>query len=359
MAGIERKRFRLRPLSPVHVGSNASITPYEYIIKDNVLYKIDMEAMLKIERVRELIKPKLGNLCELKNTMHVIYTAFLNKGNLNFLGYQIPVTEHIQREYDAGINNPAKIGQQEIFLMPRNPAPYIPASSIKGAIRTAVLNGLAQGRAQVCQKVKNPQSAEYCLLEAQIKKEDGKWQNEFSKDPFQYLRLPDIKVEGMTKVVYVERLSLTKGNSRGIPSMREVWVEGEVEFEISFDGERYARAREGKDNGVKGLEDIFKYVRQFYEEKLEREIERIEKSNLSRKHDVLSELNKVSSMTRNDKKSLALIRIGWGSGYDCVTIEELREQKKPVKAKPGKGWGYSMNIVEQRRPLGWAVLEEV
>ena len=360
MSRIEKKKFRLRPLSPIHIGSNTVIEPYEYFVKDNVLYKVNMEKVLQIDKARRVLKEKSFSLKELRKGLYEVYEEKYLSSELNqIIEYQIPVTPKIQSEFNAGINNPGKIGQQEILLLLRNPRPYIPASSIKGAIRTAVLNELVQSR-ENCRPVRKAKDLEHCILDAQrYDNRKQRYKNEFSKDPFQYLRLPDVEVEKMTQVVYAERVSLSNPRGNGIPSMKEVWIKGEVEFEVSFDVERYNRAGRNSKKGIGRLDDIFYYTGQFYKRKLDAEIERIKSGNISAKDDVLSELNKISLIGQSDIDIQALIRIGWGSGYDCMTIEELRNMKNPWKARPGKGWGFSMNIVEQRRPLGWAVLEEV
>jgi CRISPR/Cas system CSM-associated protein Csm5 (group 7 of RAMP superfamily) len=48
------------------------------------------------------------------------------------------------------------------------------------------------------------------------------------------------------------------------------------------------------------------------------------------------------------KEDIKVIKLGFGSGFEAVTIERIRD--------PGKKYGKSVNLVEGKYPLGWAVL---
>ncbi len=38
-------KYKLTPLTPIHIGSGDSLEPYEYVIKNNFLYKFDMSVL--------------------------------------------------------------------------------------------------------------------------------------------------------------------------------------------------------------------------------------------------------------------------------------------------------------------------
>jgi len=51
-----------------------------------------------------------------------------------------------------------------------------------------------------------------------------------------------------------------------------------------------------------------------------------------------------------------LCRIGFGCGFESITLEKFRFPKTPVKGKIGMGWGYSKCLAESKHPLGWIKL---
>ncbi len=364
---VEKKKFKLIPLMPVHIGSEGTIDPLEYVIIDGVLYLLDMEKLMEIESVRRFVLKEKDNYIKIRRMLFEKCRNDLCSELRHFSISRVKVSPTVQEKYQESLSR--MDSKLEISLLPRNPASYLPGSSIKGAIRTGVLNEIdsesGKGKGKICNDMRtnhdttklDPIAVEHCLLGA---RENDK--NEFALSMFQYFSVSDVVVEGKTKVILINRPSFNKGR-RGIPSYREVFCDGEGTVEITFASSRFQRIRKERHKDgpeVSGIDNFLYRADSFYRRKLEDEIARVEKAKkLEGKQDIISSLIEIEKKREEAGEDAYLLRIGFGSGYDCVTLEEYRRWKNPKPGKPGKGWGYSINLTETRRPLGWVMLEEV
>jgi len=367
---MERKRFKMKILSPVHIGSNRALEPLDYVVLDNYLYFIDFSAFFAQKELAKDIFGSNKNTVYIRQKMRDVFLRFKNEGKISqFTVSKVKVSKELADEYEKNLSRIES--SLQVLLFPRNPKPYIPGSSIKGAIRTGVLNEMAnyeKGRncdnkntrvysKKTGKSYLDSRKVEYCLLKAQVQGRDGRFRNDFSRDPFQYLKVSDAEVEGSTKVVLCGNYSFAKSYKRGIPTKREVVysdAEREIVFEVVFDKER---AEKNISLDVNGIDGFLHYAGEFYRKKLKLLIKNLQENakNFGGRDDVLSELESVCSKAVSGS---CLLRIGFGSGYDCVTLEKYRKQKEPQRGRPGKGWGYSINLAEGRRPLGWVMLVE-
>ena len=365
---IEKKKFKLTPLTPVHIGSGRNVEPLEYVIINGVLYLLDIESLIKREVFQSVIFKEKDNYVAIRNNLLKVCNVLDEKGVLDkFTIFKVKVDPTVQKKYEDSLSR--MDSKLEISLLPRNPASYLPGSSIKGAIRTGVLNEIdsesGKGKGKICNDMRtnhdttklDPIAVEHCLLGA---RENDK--NEFALSMFQYFSVSDVVVEGKTKVILINRPSFNKGR-RGIPSYREVFCDGEGTVEITFASSRFQRIRKERHKDgpeVSGIDNFLYRADSFYRRKLEDEIARVEKAKkLEGKQDIISSLIEIEKKREEAGEDAYLLRIGFGSGYDCVTLKEYRHWKNPKPGKPGKGWGYSMNLTETGRPLGWVMLEEV
>ncbi|MDI6821568.1 MAG: type III-A CRISPR-associated RAMP protein Csm5 [Actinomycetota bacterium] len=118
-------RYKLEVLTPLHVGSGEKITPIEYVVKEK-LYRIDMGKLFAEESF-----PRNAFITRAKTGIYLgeLFTdwAILPKVTRYALSIDISHTQDITR--------PSAEIQEFIKSADR---PYIPGSSIKGAMRTAI-----------------------------------------------------------------------------------------------------------------------------------------------------------------------------------------------------------------------------
>lgn len=131
--------FKAQALTPIYVGCGCEIEPTEFLIKDEKL--VQFNAARVIENLPFEEKER--------------FIAFTDRADFkeiqNFLRHHLDVKRHgistmdtsagFRSEYAVKASNPNN--QFRVDMMPRNPHTgqvYIPGSSIKGAVRTAVVN---------------------------------------------------------------------------------------------------------------------------------------------------------------------------------------------------------------------------
>lgn len=103
-------------LTPVHIGSGGKITPFEYLSKDGLFYRVDLEQALQElppENIQQTLLKKNTSLTDIDPEAHKKYPRYILDAEETARG---DVREHIQFE--------------DSF--------YIPGSSLKGAILSSL-----------------------------------------------------------------------------------------------------------------------------------------------------------------------------------------------------------------------------
>lgn len=145
-------------LSPVHIGCGEDYYPTNYVIDDGLLHHFSEEGLLSALTSAEKIG--LSKLSEEQNEDGIKkLQAFIfdKKDKLqNYATHSVPLSQELEKFYLSRIG---KVSQHEgggkkvnhqlniarHVFNPYNQTPYFAGSSIKGAIRTALLNALNEG----------------------------------------------------------------------------------------------------------------------------------------------------------------------------------------------------------------------
>ncbi len=221
--------------------------------------------------------------------------------------------------------------------------PFIPGSSLKGAIRTAIISELAQ-----TSKLQKPKDIreEYEFESKVLGFKDGK------NDPFRGLKLRDSCLQKDDTIVKeVKNVSKKDGKLQinDIQIICEVshsYITGksvEFETELSFDDSLFSTNFLSK---VLTKEQIVKSCANFYKDKMEKEHNKFYKNSESENYSIKL-LN--ASLDENS----FLLRIGRFSGVESVTLDNYRNPRPPGNKAV---WGTSRNLVEGLYPMGWMMV---
>lgn len=128
-------RMSLTTLSPVFIGSGEELNKSMYVYNDNEIMIIDEKKLIKELLLRKGLYESFLNGC---SSGDLNLTNFLEK---NLHGYKdIDIYKYKIKSY-SNIKTNGKFNNINTFIKSSNGKPYIPGSSIKGAIRTAIIAG--------------------------------------------------------------------------------------------------------------------------------------------------------------------------------------------------------------------------
>jgi CRISPR-associated protein Csm5 len=182
---MKRFEMKLQILSPVHIGTGYQIPPYEYIVKGEDSHRIDLFGLLSTLSPDE----KDAFYKAVNNTNPAFIRKFiaekvdLKKHSL----YRCTASEYLEKQYKAKFDDPNN--QLLVDEFPRRTCdkkPYIPGSSIKGAIRMAIISEMAENT----RLVKNEKYFEKDLI----------GYNDAKQDPFRCLKISDAPLENANNV---------------------------------------------------------------------------------------------------------------------------------------------------------------
>lgn len=187
---IKRYKVRLHTLSPVHIGAGEFYDPTQFIIdSENKMYvfdKNDFISKLDGKRLEELSRLSLDS----SNIIPVV-RFFRDNFDKNKMKHRVLRASNDLRD---GYENLCKTGSlthkvfnqfelKRTIYNPMDSRPYIPGSSLKGAIKTFVMSVRAASDAGVRgQKFDKVVDLENAVLGGN-----------FSKDPFRFVKISDLK----------------------------------------------------------------------------------------------------------------------------------------------------------------------
>lgn len=148
MKFMQTHKVYLTPISPIHIGCGEDFEPTNYVIDENVLYHFDPVNLKLNEQQRIDLLNRANNL-----DLLAIQRFFLNNKEqaVSFANYFADVVSGLANDYK---NKIGKVAQREndgnkvinnlsierTAYLPLKHLPYIPGSSFKGVLATALLN---------------------------------------------------------------------------------------------------------------------------------------------------------------------------------------------------------------------------
>ena len=135
---LETFRLRVTPITPVHVGSGELLEPYAYLLRDGELWVLDPIAFL------EAVPPEAAvrYLEALEKGPFRAREALLELATRHDLGPAVAWRAPVSEDFQAFVSEALERGRGElgVRIFPRSlKGPYLPGSSLKGALRTVFL----------------------------------------------------------------------------------------------------------------------------------------------------------------------------------------------------------------------------
>jgi CRISPR type III-A-associated RAMP protein Csm5 len=128
-------RFQLTPLTPIHVGTGDTLEPFEYVVAGDTLYRFTMDDFL-LALARE-VQARFVEVIEESVPATRRFVAEHVGAAVEVTRYTADVSPAARALYDGRMKG---LGHPEIHTCIRtNDSAYIPGSSLKGALRTALL----------------------------------------------------------------------------------------------------------------------------------------------------------------------------------------------------------------------------
>ena len=377
-------------MSPVHIGCDDVYEPTSFAIDEKKGKLIEFDPMDFIKSLSPRDKQEFTKIC-MEGTISSIVKLYNFISNKKPGGREIDISGSFIKHYDKvkklSTNNEREIRQElnqfsisRTAYNPHNNLPYIPGSSIKGALRTAYLSKLAtDSKVSACwntylqkSEIKTEQDTYYFIGKKKVAKrlEEDLLGGEFENDPFRMVKPSDFHPVGdvKTKIVYTvnkkKLLNPETGERKGcIPQILEVIKEDSV-----FEGTLYVQQPKQRSDIKKpiSVKELLTATHDFY-----KKIANVEDDithTIGAGHTVINRI--VSKFNEKQRGASAfLLRIGRHSGVESMTIEGNRWIKTSPPGKPPKFsdkgattiWlaSETSNPTSNNGlvPFGWAVME--
>lgn len=158
---LKTYKLALTPLSPIHIGCGEDFEPTNYVIDEGVLYGFDPSRAV----LNELQQKELANAVTSGSLLSI--QRFFKKNAKTFQVHAdvlIPVAHGVAQQYAEKVGKVAnhegnggqvfnQLALERAISTGAHKQPFIPGSSLKGALRTAILDRLNDGNP--------PQDVEY------------------------------------------------------------------------------------------------------------------------------------------------------------------------------------------------------
>lgn len=341
--------FRLEVLSPVTISPGEDFSPLAYVIrkeKENVyaLHLVDTKAWLVASQGEKDISAALeeGKILNLRRLMHEQLDE-----NLYSLG-RVPISQPgTALQLIKHIVNPKSLSQAEVQPFIRSPstmAPFVPGSSIKGALSTPLIDYLDHGALKAA-----AQHNKFGYTKT-MEQFFGK----ISDHSMQGIKVSDIPVpENATEIMSAVEVRL-QPNKTGTPkipceALTPTPKEGRPLYGRLFMEMQGGQPRITLMGGKTiSLEELSTICYEFYSARFQREFAKFYKlTHLSHIGKNLLEIQKrIESV--NPQREI-LLRLGHYTHIECMTVTENAPSFK-------KGFGKTRTLADQKLPFGWIIL---
>lgn len=320
----------LTPLTPIHIGDGSQLEAYEYTVVKERFYRISLDRLLA-----HLTPPQREQLNRYVERDLVGLRRFVREHFSPAIAeYHATASPRFQQVYEEKLSQ----SQNQLIVFPflrTMGKPLIPGSSLKGALRTAILDRL------ITSPVSSQEYAD--TLEARTLGYMGDRRPNIPDDPLKGLRIADVSLS--TEHIVAEQVETKKKEAGRLEDLsmqilQEVTVSSLTGQEVSFPGE--IRIYEGFLNSQtaplkQGLHWLAEACNAFYRDRV-----------LAAEEHYFRGLKAVEAVHQRIRATVGqdsfLVRLGWGSGLDSISLNLRKQQPRPVKTR---------KLIDNRFPMGW------
>jgi len=395
---MEKRFYTITPVTGVHIGTGEELTPLDYKITpkiedvdfhkpmywkisgDKILQRLcgDEKAMTAFERASVE-----GNMKELYKFFHD------NCTHIKDTDYFCEITKEFLKKYTENLDknphqNAAKV--LEMYRTEGTPKPVIPGSSVKGSVRTALLNGyLADLSDKDYQYIKERFEQEKNLNKANEKMQQKLFDyGDAKNDPLRAVLFSDCSfkfadtqlVGGLDLVSFNKQTGsleaigaqiqaeVLRGELLGGKAASELCIDindmlQKTPFPPKYD---YHQKQEKPPKRIKTItfEDIHKSCNEFYWGEFQNEYDKFFKNVNDGSEGIITKLMSKLKAAVSSREQF-IIRVGRWSQVEFVTFEDNFRKPLTKKDKFGKSLGYGgtrtlFNYNGDYVPLGWCIL---
>ncbi|STO53527.1 CRISPR type III-A/MTUBE-associated RAMP protein Csm5 [Canicola haemoglobinophilus] len=344
----------LTPLSPIHIGCGEDFEPTNYVIDGQILYHFDPSKLYLLSHQQEELLDRSNRLdllgiqrFFLKNKQQTASSAhyFTNVFSSIEKEWKDKVGQVAQKE-NNGKEVLSRLYIERTAYLPVQHSAYIPGSSFKGALATALLNKEHEkkGNPKVSSKDHNKLLKEYI--------------GDFEKSELRAVKFGDfIPTKEVHSHVYYalnhkKKVSEQGGIAKGVPLRRECILSGQYR---AFSSELALWEDKKEFPKTKSINEYFELLNQYYQPIFEKECEMLVSRNL-----VLPKwVANIRTLLAN--KKCALIRLGKsgseGKIYQGKGVAQINGKKNKDRATTVWLAGQQKNQLTDLYPFGWALLE--
>ncbi len=359
----ESKYLKLTVASPISIGCDEVYEPTGFVVDEEARELIHFDTYEFLRMLDDDALRRFSAICAKGSITSLLdLMRFMRQNREHAEGERCELAAEFMHHYRQvlGMNNNPRFIQQNLnrfqisrtAFNPHTNLPVIPGSSIKGAIRTAVLNLRQKNHPVARQRYEDMNAFQANKANRTLQKQV--LGGSFDTDPFRLVKVSDFVPAGGFKrrVIYAANLKKrpSERDSQGPPQILEVIEPGAV-----FLGTITIQQPDNHRSHIKNpltWQEIQQALQQFYG------------SENRRENRELSGIN--GQPVQLDSQGLPL-RIGRHSGAECVTVAGHRSIKvSPPGKKPFRFKDHATTLwlaAESRkpgsgthlRPFGWAV----
>ncbi|NPV37749.1 hypothetical protein BREVNS_1742 [Brevinematales bacterium NS] len=354
-----RYTMEFTPLGALHIGTGNVLSPLEYTVKEGQFIRFSLEKLVSSlsEQKRKILLQKID-----KNDLTEIILFIQENIMDDCILYQYRADKDFVQKFQSKIADP--VNQLLVYEMYKDPLtfePVIPGSSIKGALRTAIVNTFAERQRSRFEEYLRRGRDFYKSLEKEILG----YQDDIRNDPFRCIRVSDCRIEKRESVEIGEIVNYKPSRKNSFASIQLIgeYICGYLlgythsyKFIIEenndlFDKDVFATSF--------SLSEMLKDIDYFYKRRFSNESKKFYKDSLNSdikkmRNDFLNYLSQIKP-----EQNEFLIRLGRYSHVESMTLDlrlSLVGKPHPKAARDGTSRMLSLSSCF---PFGWAKLRVV
>lgn len=378
---MSKKIYNLtvEPITAVHIGTGEELTPLDYKIiqtkSGKILYtKFSSDSILK-RFVENGDMKKLSEFERANNegNMRALQKFFQENCTADDIDYPCDTTKEFRQLYNRNVEKDPYENAAKVFQMYRPEglqSPVMPGSSLKGAIRTAVLNNFLYDFSDgdfdklddIFQAERNKERFDATMQKTIL----GNYKDA-KQDPFRAVEISDCKFSTRdSQIVGVLKNISFEKNTQSITALDKLQIQAEAIKGLFMDthqtGSTQIRINIDLQKATGGvsktisIKDIIKSCNEFYIRQFRKEYDKFYKETSDSSCDIIVKLYKYLDEIFNSGKDEFIVRVGRWSQVEFVTVEDFADPK--TREIHGKKLPYGttrtvFNYDGKYLPMGW------